>query len=316
MYNEFSFIEKKLKFLTYGNPEARNLKDDCAFFSNVSNLVISTDNSIEGVHVPIGTDVQIQARRSVLRALSDIATFGADPFCIFSSISISKEFENVNMDKIAFGFKEALIEYDMFLAGGDTSCYDGPLMFSITVLGNNGKKESGRKGARPGDLLVISGEIGSSYIGLKLLNGEISKNKVKNYEYLVNKFLIPNPRIELGKRISTFASSIIDISDGLLADLKHICDINNVGAKIESKNISVYNEIKNLLEVNTLNDIDLMTGGDDYELLYTIKPEDSHLLDEDSTIIGEITLDNELKIINRENKVIIIDNEFKGYNHF
>jgi len=316
MYNEFSFIEKKLEPLTYGKVEARNLKDDCAFFTSISNLVISTDNSIEGVHVPIGTDVQIQARRAVLRALSDIATFGADPVCIFSSISIPKNFKKLNMDKIVLGFREALIEYNMFLAGGDTSCYNGPLMFSITVLGNNGKKDSGRKGAKPGDLLVISGEIGSSYIGLKLLNGEIPKNKVKNHEYLVNKFLIPNPRIELGKKICKFASSIIDISDGLLADLKHICEINKVGAKVESKNIFVYEEIKNLLEINTLNDLTLINGGDDYELLYTIKPEDSHLLDEDSTIIGEITLDNELKVINRENKVFVVDKEFNGYNHF
>ena len=75
MYEEFSFIEQKLEPLTFGNPAARELKDDCSFFSNINNLVISVDNSIEGIHVPLGTDVKVQARRAVLRALSDIATF-------------------------------------------------------------------------------------------------------------------------------------------------------------------------------------------------------------------------------------------------
>ena len=92
MYEEFSFIEKKLEPLTFGNIAARNLKDDCSFFSKINNLVISVDNSIEGTHVPKGTDVKIQSRRAVLRALSDIATFGANPLCIFSAISIPNNF--------------------------------------------------------------------------------------------------------------------------------------------------------------------------------------------------------------------------------
>ena len=169
MHGEFDFIEKKLEPLTYGNNAARNLRDDCAFFSSINNLAISVDNSIEGVHVPIGTDVKIQARRAVLRALSDIATFGASPKCIFSSISLPKNIKSNIYENIALGFKEALLEYDMFLAGGDTTSYNGPLMFSITVLGDNGEEGSGRKGVKNGDLIVVSGNIGSSFIGLKYL---------------------------------------------------------------------------------------------------------------------------------------------------
>ena len=315
MYGEFSFIEKKLEPLTYGNDAARNLRDDCAFFSSINNLVISVDNSLEGIHVPIGTDEKIQARRAVLRALSDIATFGATPICIFSAISLPKNIKSNIFDKIALGFKEALLEYDMFLAGGDTSSYDGPLTFSITVLGDNGVKNSGRKGAKHGDLLVVSGNIGSSFIGLKLINNEISKETVSNYEYFINKFLVPYPRINLGKKICNFSSSIIDISDGLLGDLKHICDLNGFGAKIDLKKIPLIEDVKKLVDLKEINIKDLLTAGDDYELLFTIDPKDSIHLDEDTTIIGKIVSDNSQKIVDENDKIIITDKDFSGFKH-
>ena len=316
MQGEFDFIKRKLEPLTYGNGAARNLKDDCAFFSSINNLVISVDNSIEGIHVPIVTDVKIQARRAVLRALSDIATFGADPKCIFSSISLPKNIKSNSYDKIALGFKEALLEYDMFLAGGDTTSYNGPLMFSITVLGDNGEKDSGRKGAKNGDLVVVSGNIGSSFIGLKILKKEISKEIVSNHEYFINKFLVPYPRISLGKLICNFSSSVIDVSDGLLGDLKHICNVNGLGAKIDLKKIPLMEEIKKLINSKKINIIDLLTAGDDYELLYTIDPKDSVHLDEDSTIIGKIVNDSNQKILDENNEIIIADKDFSGFKHF
>ena len=103
MENEFSFIKNKLRPLSFGNKEARELSDDCALFTNINNAVISVDSSIEGVHIPLGTDIDIQARRSVLRALSDLATFGATPLSIFSSINVPSSFKNKDLDKIADG---------------------------------------------------------------------------------------------------------------------------------------------------------------------------------------------------------------------
>ena len=316
MHGEFSFIEEKLEPLTYGNNAARNLKDDCAFFSSINNLVISVDNSVEGVHVPIGTNEKVQARRAVLRALSDIATFGATPICIFSAISIPKSIKSNIFEKIALGFKEALLEYDMFLAGGDTTSYDGPLMFSITVLGDSGVKNSGRIGAKQGDLVVVSGNIGSSFIGLKLISKEISRELVSDCDYFINKFLIPYPRISLAKKVCNFSSSIIDVSDGLLSDLKHICDVNGLGAKIDLKKIPLKEEVKKLVNSKEINIKDLLTAGDDYELLFTIDPKDSIHLDEDTTIIGKIVKDNNQKIVDENNEIIIADKAFSGFKHF
>ena len=316
MFEEFSFIEKKLQPLTFGNKAARNLKDDCSFFSKVNDLVISVDNSIEGIHVPLGTDSRIQARRAVLRALSDIATFGASPLCILSSISIPNNFKKNIFDKIASGFKDALIEYEMFLAGGDITIYEGPLSFSITVLGRNGVENLGRTGAKNGDLIVLSGDIGSSFIGLKLLQNKISQEKVDNYTFFINKFLVPFPRIELGKLISSFSTSIIDISDGLISDLNHICSQSNLGARININNIPVSKVAKNLMNSKIISFSDLITAGDDYELLYTINPKDSENIDEDSIIIGEMLKDSECKVVDENNKIIISDKGLTGYRHF
>ena len=315
MENEFSFIKNKLRPLSFGKKEARGLSDDCALFPNINNLVISVDSSIEGVHIPIGTDVSIQARRSILRALSDLATFGSKPLCVFSSVNIPNSFVNKDFDKIADGFRKALIEYDIFLAGGDTTSYPGPPIFTITALGDNGAKKVGRNGAKKGDLIVVSGEIGDSFIGLQLLqnNIEVSFEEDKT---LINKFLIPNPRIDIGKIIVNYATSIIDISDGLLADLEHICKNSNVGAEIYIKDIPFSIGAQNYINSNVFNHISLITGGDDYELLYTIDPKDINKIDASSSIIGKITDGDGLSLYSTNNKLIDSSEKFMGYKHF
>ena len=100
MEDEFSFIKNKLKPLAFERKEARGLSDDCALFPNIDNLVVSVDSSIEGIHVPIGTDISVQARRAILRAISDLATLGAQPLCVFSAINIPKSFRNIELDNI------------------------------------------------------------------------------------------------------------------------------------------------------------------------------------------------------------------------
>jgi len=316
MENEFSFIKNKLQPLTFGRKEARGLSDDCALFPNIADLVISVDSSIEGIHVPIGTDIAIQARRSILRALSDLATFGSIPFCVFTAINIPNTFNSEDFDKIADGYRKALVEYDIFLAGGDISSYPGLPIFTITVLGDKGSNKLGRKGAKKGDLIVVSGEIGDSFIGLQLIQ---KNNRGVNFDEdktLINKFLIPNPRIDIGKIVINFATSIIDISDGLIADLDHICKNSNVGAEIYLKEIPFSKGAINYIDAKIFNYMDLITGGDDYELLYTIDPKDINMIDENSYIIGKIIEGDSVKLYSGDNNLINIDEVVMGYKHF
>ena len=179
MENEFDFIKNKLKPLTFKKNEARGLSDDCAYFDNLNDLVVSEDTSIEGVHVPLGTDLAIQSRRAVLRAVSDLATFGSSPICVFVAMSLPNSSQQIDFDKIAQGLRKALVEYDIFLAGGDIAKYEGLAIFSITVFGDKANKDLGRNKARVGDLILVSGPIGDSYLGLELLKNKISVNSLE-----------------------------------------------------------------------------------------------------------------------------------------
>ena len=316
MKNEFNFIKSKLKPLSFNNKEARGLSDDCATFNNLNNLVISVDTSVEGVHVPIGTDIGIQSRRAILRALSDLATFGSSPICIFAAMTLPKSFQESDFDRIAEGYRKALIEYDIFLAGGDITSHDGLPIFSITVLGDNGNEKLGRNKARDGDLIVVSGSIGDSFVGLNLLIDDDLKQNSLVGNNLVNKFLIPNPQIELGKNIKMFATSIIDISDGLISEIKHLCENSKVGADINIIDIPISTEAKKYIDSNIFNHIDLITGGDDYELLYTIDPKDEKLIDANSFIIGKIISGNKINLYSKDKNLIDVNKIILGYKHF
>ena len=315
MDNEFEFIKNKLQPLAFSKKEARSLSDDCAFFENLNNLVVSVDCSIEGVHVPIGTDIAIQSRRAILRAISDLATFGSSPLCIFTSLSLPNSFKKKDFDRIAEGYRKALVEYDIFLAGGDITSHDGLPIFSITVFGDKANKKLGRNKSKPGDLIVVSGPIGDSFLGLEILKNKLNSNSLED-ENLINKFLCPEPKIELGKKIKSYAKSIIDISDGLLSELDHLCKNSEVGSEIYIRDIPFSPQAKDYLNSNYYKYSDLITGGDDYELLYTINPKDKSLIDENSFIIGQITSDKNIKVYSEDNKLIQVANENIGYKHF
>ena len=315
MENEFNFIKNKLKPLTFKKEEARGLSDDCAFFNNLNDLVVSVDSSIEGVHVPLGTDIDIQSRRAILRAISDLATFGSTPLCVFTAMSLPSSFKQVDFDKIAEGYRKALIEYDIFLAGGDITSHEGLAVFSITVFGDKGNIKLGRNKAKPGDLIVLSGIVGDSFLGLELLKNNIPINSLED-KNLINKFLIPDPKIELGKKIKSFATTIIDISDGLLSELNHLCENSDVGANIYMRDIPFSISANQYIQSNLYKHIDLITGGDDYELLYTVDPKDKKLIDESSFIIGQIVSDKTINLYSKEDNLININNRITGYKHF
>ena len=314
--NEFDFIKEQLNPLTYGKKEARNLVDDCAFFKNVEGLTISVDTSIEGIHVPTGTSVEIQSERSVLRALSDLAAFGAKPLCIFAAISLPKTFKYRLLKEISLGLKRVLDDYKIFIAGGDISSYEGPLNFSITVLGEKTTNIAGRSGAKPGDLVVMSGNLGDSYIGRMLIKKNYYDLKKEETKKLIKKFYKPSPRISLGMIINKFSTSAIDISDGLLSELNHICVNSNVGAFINVEKLPLSKVLKSVIENKKIRYLDILTGGDDYELLYTVNPSNIGRLDSESSVIGEIVKKSGIKVIGQNSLALKFKKDELGYKHF
>ena len=314
--SEFDYIQTYLRPLTRGKKEARDLIDDCAYFKKIKGLTISVDSSIEGVHVPSGTDINLQAERSVLRALSDLATFGAKPLCFFSSINIPKNINCNQLKLVARGFERVFKNFDVFLAGGDISSYGGPLCFVITVVGEKAKRIPGRSGAKPGDLIVMSGSLGDAYIGRMLIeNKRFSVSKIGKTR-LIKKFIRPYPRINTGCTVAKFATSIVDISDGLLSEMDHICKNSKVGANILIENLPLSSDVKNLVLQKKVKYVELLKAGDDYELLYTIDPKNRSRLDSESSVIGQIVKDEGIKLSSKNSLNISIKNNELGYKHF
>ena len=256
--SEFSIIKKYLSGIgaSYLNTNGINLAggDDCALVSANSKLLISTDTSVAGVHFLKSMPAESIAYRSVATALSDIAAMGGNPVAFNLSL-VMPNFNSDWMKGFRKGLKKISREFKLPLIGGDL--VKGPLQISVTVLGKPEKKILLRSNAKPGDILCLSGAVGSGYIGLKEYkrSGELN-HKTKPY-------LFPSAQIAYGRMIATLASSAIDISDGIIQDLSHLIKGSGVGCNLDLDQIPVANKqyFKQCLEF-----------GDDYQLLFTVSP--------------------------------------------
>ena len=254
--SEFSIIKKYLSGIgaSYLNTNGINLAggDDCAVIAANSKLLISTDTSVAGVHFLKSMPAESIAYRSVATALSDIAAMGGNPVAFNLSLAMPT-FNPDWMKAFKRGLQKISREFKFSLIGGDL--VKGPLQISVTVLGRPEKKILQRANAQSGDILCLSGALGSGYIGLKEYkrSGELNK-KTKPY-------LFPSAQIGYGRLISSFASSAIDISDGIIQDLSHLISSSGVGCHFDLDQVPVVDKqyAKQCLEF-----------GDDYQLLFTV----------------------------------------------
>ena len=257
--SEFSIIKKYLSGIgaSYLTTNGINLAggDDCAVIAANSKLLISTDTSVAGVHFLKSMPAESIAYRSVATALSDIAAMGGNPLAFNLSL-VMPSFNSNWMKAFKKGLQKISREFKFPLIGGDLA--KGPLQISVTVLGKPEKKNLLRSNAQSGDVLCLSGALGSGYIGLKEYkrSGELN-SKTRPY-------LFPSAQIAYGRMIASIASSAIDISDGIVQDLSHLTSSSGVGCKLDLDQVPVVDKQykKQCLEF-----------GDDYELLFTVPPQ-------------------------------------------
>jgi thiamine-monophosphate kinase len=256
--SEFSIIKKYLSGIgaSYIQTNGINLAggDDCAVIAANSKLLISTDTSVAGVHFMKSMPPESIAYRSVATAISDIAAMGGKPIAFNLSL-VMPNFNSDWMKAFKKGLQKISREFQFPLIGGDLA--KGPLQISVTVLGKPEKKTLFRSNAQSGDILCLSGALGSGYIGLKEYkrSGEIN-SKTKPY-------LFPSAQIAYGRIIVNIATSAIDISDGIVQDLSHLISCSRVGCNLDLDQVPVVDKQykKQCLEF-----------GDDYELLFTVPP--------------------------------------------
>lgn len=269
---EFELIEKIFKPLTKGHAAAQNLADDTARFSLQKNeeLVVSKDIYLEDVHFLRSDGGFKIASKLLLTNISDLASAGATPLYYMLGFSFNKNLGNDFCKEFARGLKKVQEQYKLGLIGGDTIS-SKKLFFSVTIFGKIKKGETMlRQNAKEGDLIFVSGNIGDAFLGLKKRFTGLSAAE-KNY--LSNRHFFPTPRIELGKKLAQkkLAKCAADISDGLLSDLRHICIASKLKAEILLDEIPFSAAAK-----KTKNDLlELMSAGDDYELVFTAAKKDS-----------------------------------------
>ena len=316
--NEFELIKKYFSKLSKTNQSALNLNDD-VFFDKSEQLVVSVDTYNEGVHFLDFNQPDQVIKKIIRSSISDLVCKGVQPKYYFVSASGNKKYFSItNLKKISKSLMQEQNKYNIFLSGGDTvSCKN--LSFTITSIGFS-KKIVFRNNASIGDDIYVTGNLGDSYVGLRLLKKEL-KLKKKLREYFVNKYFQPDIQINLSKKLLTFASSSIDISDGLITDLEKLINTKKLSYKLEIKNIPISTNLKNLLLSKKLEKSLFISRGDDYQILFTSPKSKSRIIRNIGMSLG-IKISKIGKICSISQKPEIIDQKgnkiaikSKGYYH-
>ncbi len=314
---EFDIINKFFKPLSNSEETALGLNDDVAKISlkKDEELVISKDIFVEDVHF-LKKDGGYKIAAKLLRTnLSDIAASGATPFCYMLGFSKNAFTNKKFLTEFSKGLEDTQKEFGLFLIGGDT-VKSKNLVFSITIFGKVKKSQILRRcNAKPDDYIFVSGTIGDAYLGL---------NHTKD-EYLLQRHFFPSPRVKLGQILlkNNISQCAIDVSDGLLSDINDICQSSKLSAEIFEDKIPFSPSAQKFIKNNQVKTLDLISGGDDYELVFSVKSTKldlvkklSHELKINLTCIGKFVKSDKkhsIKLINKSGKKIRIK-KF-GYEH-
>ena len=296
---------------------ARGIGDDCAVLRPRPgwDWLVTTDFTLEGIHFQrTWHPPEVVGHRCLTRGLSDIAAMGGSPVAAFLSLALPRDVPQAWVHKFMRGLIRLADRCEVTLAGGDTSESPQGILADIIVVGSVPKNRAVlRSGARAGDRVCVSGELGGSAAAIARLRSTPTR-KLKAADY--SRHFYPEARLELGRelRAKQLASSMIDLSDGLSTDLAHICEESGVGAEIEADRIPRARVGKPRREV----DFDLaLHGGEDYELLFTVssgKHIPSHIKGVAITCIGSVTRSR--KIVLRDGSGSLHELAAKGWEHF
>jgi thiamine-monophosphate kinase len=298
---EFELIRRY--FAPLAGPGSLSLTDDAAILQPRPgwSVVATVDTVISSVHFLPDDPPDLIARKALRVNLSDLAAMGAEPL---GYLLVTAFPADTGEDWVA------------------RSATPGPLSLTITALG---QVESGRallrSGASPGDRIYVSGTVGDGALGLKLAKGAGARLSPEARAFLLDRYRLPQPRLRLGRRLVGVATAALDVSDGLAADLGHICKTSKVGASVEAVRIPLSSAARAMIEAREASREEALAGGDDYELLFTApahaEPALARIaaeLDLPLTRLGEIRAEPGLAIIDESGQPLPIGSG--GYRHF
>ncbi|MFZ4521621.1 MAG: thiamine-phosphate kinase [Bacteroidales bacterium] len=312
---EFGLIDRLTKNVKRFHPETlKGIGDDAAVIDAGDKVILlSTDLLVEGIHFDLTyMPFKHLGYKAAVVNISDIAAMNGIPKQMTVSLAVSSRFSAEALDELYAGFLMACDKYKIDLVGGDTSSNVKGLMISVTIVGEAKKEEvTYRSGARTGDLLCVTGDLGSAYIGLLILEREKSvfqvdpnmQPELSGFDYQIGRQLRPEARTDIRNLllgIGVKPTSMIDISDGLGSEILHICKQSNVGCKLFEGKIPIDETTRELSkEYKLIPSVAALSGGEDYELLFTVKQEDYEKIKDIAgiSIIGHMTGPSEGKMM-------------------
>ena len=317
---EFGLIEKYFYQHTIKRKDvAVGIGDDCALLTvpNGQQLAITVDTLVAGVHFLATCSVDDLAWKAITVNLSDLAAMGAEPAWLSLAITLPEANEEW-LEAFSTNFFECADYYGLQLVGGDTT--RGPLTITIQAMGFVPPQAAAlRSGAKPGDIIYVTGSIGDAGIGLAISSGKHKPKSKAHGDFLTARFNRPTPRVAVGIAIRQIASAAIDISDGLAGDLLHLLEASGVGATIDLDSLPLSEPLLSESDFEQAIQYALTTG-DDYELCFTVPENKVEQLEKaiESTTCGYTKIGRVTggKLINYTQKGKKVDLQLTGYLHF
>ncbi len=323
-HGEFDLIDRFFRPLSRAAPGAFALGNDGALLTppDGTSLVVTKDLMVAGVHYPEGEEPAILGRRLLRVNLSDLAAMGAVARSYALGLALPADVDDAWVEAFAAGLARDQEAFGVALLGGDTVATEGPAVLSLTAFG---VAENGaclpRAGAREGDDIYVSGTVGDAALGLRAVQGGLAALPTADRAPLAERFRLPEPRLALGAALVGLATCAIDISDGLVADLGHLCAESGVAARVKADAVPLSDPARRALAAGEADIADLVTGGDDYELLFCAPPSArddiealGHRLDLPLTRIGLMERGQGVTVVDADGRPLPIARA--GYQHF
>ena len=316
--HEFELINKYFSKLSHNSPSSLNLNDD-VFFNKTNKIVVSIDTYIEGKHFVNFKNPGLVIKKIIRSSISDLICKGSTPKYYFISASGNKKtFTKSNLLKISKSFKEEQKKYNINLGGGDT-VYSNKLSFTIALIGF-AKKIVYRNKSKLNDDIYVTGNLGDSYLGLLVLKNKIRlKKKLSNY--FINQYYKPEVKYSLIGYLNKFATSSIDLSDGLISDLEKLTNVQKNSYHLFFDEIPISKNLAAVIKLKNLSKKNLISKGDDYQILFTANVKHRTFI-KNISFLKKLKITRIGKILNSRHKSSIVDRNghqikinYKGYFH-
>ncbi len=314
----------------------KGISDDTAVYKPREGFVqlVTTDAFVEGVHFDLTyTSPKHLGWKTMVANLSDIAAMCGTPRYAVISLALPNKISVEFMEQLYQGIAHACREYSCLLVGGDTVGSSANMFVSVTLMGEaKEEKIPYRNKAKVGDVICVTGHLGASHAGLKILQKEKAryaqatepdtfKPDLDKYTPVLEKHLMPRPRLDIAQLLSEQCTvhAMIDVSDGLASEIHRICKASETGASILERNIPLHDNTKNVAAELYESPVDYaLFGGEDYELLFTVDEEEFQRLQTltmDISMIGKITSRNKgIELVKQDGEAVLLP--FGGWDHF